>query len=138
MLSQTGVRFGSPSMNSDTKLIAVDVVRQQFVLGINCSIFLYLNSFGANQRLESHPEVLQNFTVFTLEKFCSSSAGQGVCECSAVMGLTPCMYVHIYCLLCVCWIITEVTKSQRNRRRQRRLQIFPKNFTFEAWKINVK
>ena len=34
--------------------------------------------------------------------------------------------------------ITEVTKSQRNRRRQRRLQIFLKNFTFEAWKICVK
>ena len=33
---------------------------------------------------------------------------------------------------------TEVTKSQRNRRRQRRLQIFLKNFTFEAWKIHVK
>ena len=35
-------------------------------------------------------------------------------------------------------INTEVTKSQRNRRRQRRLQIFQKNFTFEAWKINVR
>ena len=33
---------------------------------------------------------------------------------------------------------TEVTKSQRNRRRQRRLQTFQKNFTFEAWKNNVK
>ena len=29
----------------------IAVVRQQFVLGINCSIFLYRNSFGANQRL---------------------------------------------------------------------------------------
>ena len=27
------------------------VVRQQFVLGINCSIFQYRNWFGANQRL---------------------------------------------------------------------------------------
>ena len=35
-------------------------------------------------------------------------------------------------------LITEVTKSQRNRRRQRRLQIFLKNFTFEAWNIHVK
>ena len=34
--------------------------------------------------------------------------------------------------------ITEVMKSQRNRRRQRRLQIFQKNFTFKASKINVK
>ena len=33
---------------------------------------------------------------------------------------------------------TEVTKSQCNRRRQRRLQIFLKSFTFEAWKIHVK
>ena len=33
---------------------------------------------------------------------------------------------------------TEVTKSQRNRRRQRRFQIFPKNFTCEAWKVHVK
>ena len=35
-------------------------------------------------------------------------------------------------------VITEVTKLQRNRRRQRRLQIFQKNFKFEAWKIDVK
>ena len=31
---------------------------------------------------------------------------------------------------------TKVTKSHRNRRR--RLQIFLKTFTFEAWKIHVK
>ena len=30
-------------------IIAVE--RQQFVMGINCSIFLYRNSFAANQRL---------------------------------------------------------------------------------------
>ena len=29
----------------------IAVVRKQFVLGINCSIFLNRNSFGANQRL---------------------------------------------------------------------------------------
>ena len=34
-------------------------------------------------------------------------------------------------------INTEVTKSQRNRRRQRRHQIFQKNFVFKAWKINA-
>ena len=34
--------------------------------------------------------------------------------------------------------ITEVTKSECNRRWQRKLQIFLKKFTFEAWKINVK
>ena len=33
---------------------------------------------------------------------------------------------------------TEVTKSQRNRRRQRRLQIFQKNSVFKDWKINIK
>ena len=33
---------------------------------------------------------------------------------------------------------TEVTKSQRNGRRQRGLQIFLKNFMFEARKIHVK
>ena len=33
---------------------------------------------------------------------------------------------------------TEVTKSQRNRQRQRRLKFFCKNFMFEAWKIRVK
>ena len=32
----------------------------------------------------------------------------------------------------------EVTKSQRNRRRQRRLQIFQKKFAFKAWKIKCK
>ena len=35
--------------------------------------------------------------------------------------------------LCTIFTInTEVTRSQRNRRRQRRLQIFLKNFTFEV------
>ena len=33
-----------------SKKILIVVVRQQFVIGINCSIFLYRNSFGANQR----------------------------------------------------------------------------------------
>ena len=31
--------------------LLVAVVRQQFVMGINCSIFLYRNSLGVNQRL---------------------------------------------------------------------------------------
>ena len=35
-------------------------------------------------------------------------------------------------------IISEVTKSQRNIRQQRRLQLFFKKSTFKAWKINVK
>ena len=44
------------------------------------------------------PEVLQNCAGFTL----CSSAGPAVSECSAVMGLTPCMLcVQIYCVLCV-------------------------------------
>ena len=33
---------------------------------------------------------------------------------------------------------TDVTKSERNRRRKRTLQIFQKKFTFDARKINVK
>ena len=44
------------------------------------------------------PEVLQNCTGFTL----CISTGLAVGECSAVMGLTPCMLcVQIYCVLCV-------------------------------------
>ena len=42
------------------------VVRQQFVMVINCSIFLYRNSFGANQRLVRDLEVLQNCAGFIL------------------------------------------------------------------------
>ena len=47
-------------LNNETNVIkdlqiislrVIAVVRQQFVMGINCSIFLYRNSFGANQRL---------------------------------------------------------------------------------------
>ena len=33
---------------------------------------------------------------------------------------------------------TEATKSQRNRRRQGRIEIFLEKITFEAWKIHVK
>ena len=44
------------------------------------------------------PEVLQNCVGFTL----CNSAGLAVGECSALMGLTPCMLcVQIYCVLCV-------------------------------------
>ena len=43
-------------------------------------------------------EVLNNCAGFTL----CSSAGLAVGECSAVIGLTPCMLcVQIYCVLCV-------------------------------------
>ena len=42
------------------------------------------------------PEVLQNWAGFTL----CSSAGLAVGECSAVMGLTPCMFcVQVYYVL---------------------------------------
>ena len=42
--------YGIPRLGSSLKIIAV--VRQQFVIGmINCSVFLYRNSFGANQHL---------------------------------------------------------------------------------------
>ena len=47
-------------------------------------------------------------------------------------------YGYLRSMLCRGWDNTEVTKSQRNRRRQRRLQIFLKNFTFVAWNIHVK
>ena len=44
------------------------------------------------------PEVLHNYTGFTL----CSSAGLAVGDCSAVMGVTPCMLcVQIYCVLFV-------------------------------------
>ena len=35
-------------------------------------------------------------------------------------------------------VITEVTKSQRNRRQQRRLQIFPKKFYVRGLQISCK
>ena len=56
--------------------------------GINFSIFLHRNSFLANQRL-----------ALTEKYFCSN--------CSAVMGLTPCMlYVQIY-LMCIGLLAAE-------------------------------
>ena len=71
------------------------VVRQQFVLGINCSIFLCQNSFGANQRL-----ALNRFRIEQVSL--SSSAGLAVGEFSEVMDLTLCILcVHIYCVLCI-------------------------------------
>ena len=49
------------------------------------------------------PEVLQNCTGFTLY----SSAGLAVGECSAVIGLTPCMLcVQIYFVLCVIGLLS--------------------------------
>ena len=33
---------------------------------------------------------------------------------------------------------SEVTKSQRNKRRQGRLQNFQTNSIFKAWKINIE
>ena len=34
-------------------------------------------------------------------------------------------------------VISEVTKSQHNKRQQHRLQIFQKKLAFKAWKINL-
>ena len=48
-LLRTGKIQGVENGFSINEIIAV--VRQQFVLGINCSIFPYRNSFRANQRL---------------------------------------------------------------------------------------
>ena len=47
--------------------------------------------------------------------------------------LTPCVLRDMLVL-----DISKVLKSERNRGRQRRLQIFQKNFAFKAWEINVK
>ena len=67
-------------------------------MGINCSIFLYRNSFGAKQRLALARKSFGTGTGFTL----CSSAGLAVGECFAVMGLTPCMLcVQIYCVACI-------------------------------------
>ena len=77
--------------------VFIAVVRQQFVMGINCSIFLYRNSFDANQRLA----LTRKFFRIAQVSHCSS-AGLAVGDCAAVMGLTLCMLcVQIYCMLCV-------------------------------------
>ena len=51
-----------------------------------------------------------------------------------------CDVIKVLTCIKIAWdrVRTEVTKSQRNRRRQRRLLIFQKNFTFQAWKIYAK
>ena len=49
-------------------------------------------------RFSTDPEVIENCAGFTL----CSSVNLAVGECSAVMGLTPCMLcVQIYCVWCV-------------------------------------
>ena len=59
-------------------------------MGINCSILLYRNSFETNQRL-----ALRRFHIVQF-------SGLAVGECSAVMGLTPCMLcVQIYSVVYV-------------------------------------
>ena len=65
-------------------------------MGINCSIFLYRNSFGASQRLAL---TWKSFRIAQV----SHSAGLAVGECSAVMALTPCM-LCVQILLCVACI----------------------------------
>ena len=47
--------------------------------------------------------------------------------------LTPCVLRDMLVL-----DISKISKSERNRGRQRRLQIFQKNFAFKTWKIDVK
>ena len=63
------------------------VVRQQFVMRINCSIFSAPELVRNQSAFSTDPKVLQNCAGFTL----CSSAGLAVDECSAVMVLTPCM-----------------------------------------------
>ena len=58
---------------------------------------------------------------------------------SELFSLTPSLLLKLE--RCQLWFlknISKVTKSQRNRRRQRRLQIFQKNSTFKAVKIKIK
>ena len=77
------------------------VIKQQFVLGINCSIFLYRNFFGANQRLAltrksfrsaqvSRFAIQQDFQVANVLQW-----GDSHYACS----------VYRFTVCCVCWII---------------------------------
>ena len=68
------------ALRPDLKFLTV-VIRQQFVMGINCSIFLYQNSFGAKEHLALTRKSFRIVQVFTL----CSSAGLAVGGCSAVM-----------------------------------------------------
>ena len=51
----------------------IAVVRQQFIRGINCSIFLYRNSFGANQHLSLTQGSILEFRSFHVVQFRGSS-----------------------------------------------------------------
>ena len=66
------------------------VVRQQFVGGVNCSIFNVPELVRSQSTFSTDPEVLQNCAGFTL----CSSAGLAVCECSAVIGFDT---MHVVC-----------------------------------------
>ena len=70
----------SNSIYLETLLHIIAVVRQQFEMGINYSIFLYRKSFRANQRVKHWPWSPSNCTGFTL----CNSAGLAVGECYAV------------------------------------------------------
>ena len=71
-------------------------------MGINCSTFLYRNSFGVNRGSQStfstDPDALHNYAGFTL----CNSAGLAVGGCSVVMGFRPRMLcVQIHCGACI-------------------------------------
>ena len=75
----------------------IAVIRQQFLLGINCSIFLYWNSYGANQCLALTWKSFRIAHTHSVQ-FSRSSREQMFCS----NGLTPCMLcVQIFCVLCV-------------------------------------
>ena len=79
--------------------LSISSIRQQFLMGTKCSIYLYRNSFGANQCLTL---TRKSFRIPHVSHILCSSAGLTVGQCSAAMGLTPCMLcVQMYCLLCV-------------------------------------
>ena len=76
--------------NCQYSLIAV--VGQHFVMG-QLLDFSVPELVQSQSTFSADPEVLQNCAGFTL----CSSAGLAVRECSAVMGLTPCM-LRVACI----------------------------------------
>ena len=76
-----------PLLGCDT---IVAVVRQQFVTGINCSIFLYRNSFRANQRLALTPKsfrIVQFSESGSRRMFCSNGFDAMHIVCTYLLGV---------------------------------------------------
>ena len=73
------------------KLIVV--VRQQFVMGINCSIFLYRKSFGANQGLAL---IWKSFRISQV----SHCAVQRAQQSANVLQYSGFVYTDSLCVVC--------------------------------------